>query len=66
MKIKNAPQAVNAPAGVHNAGKSLYLKKPVDDPGSGSWIFRYRIDGKPRNGARRPGRRQPGGRPGER
>jgi integrase len=48
MKIKTAPQTVSAPAGVHGAGKSLYLKKPVDDPGSGSWIFRYRLDGKRR------------------
>jgi integrase len=48
VKIRAAPQTVNAPAGVHGAGKGLYLKKPVDDPGSGSWIFRYRLDGKRR------------------
>jgi integrase len=48
MKIRTATQTANAPAGMHGAGKGLYLKKPSDDPGAGSWIFRFRLDGKRR------------------
>jgi hypothetical protein len=48
MTIRTATQADNAPAGAHGAGGGLYLKKPSDEPKSGSWVYRYRLGGKRR------------------
>jgi hypothetical protein len=48
VKIKTATQAANAKVGVHGAGDGLYLRKLSDEPGSGSWVYRFRLGGKRR------------------
>jgi integrase len=48
MTVKTATQAANAEAGVHGAGDGLYLRKLSDEPGSGSWVYRFRLGGKRR------------------